>query len=266
MNLIYYETKRSLKSSFIWTVSLITLFALMMLAAYPTYNSAVDEVTELLANYPPEFIAAFGMDIKNLFSYGGFYNFAFGYIGLVGAIMAASLSISVFAREKRSKCLDFLLTKPISRESIFIKKLISCLIILIITNLIYIILAMIMYQGSGDTSIDMGTFIFAIMGLFFTQLVFLSFGITFAVFSKKVRSVSGTATTFGFTAFILSAITNIFDDKNIDFIAPLKYFEPHNVFVSGNYDTKLVITAIIIVVFCIGISFVKYCKSDVYSV
>ena len=266
MNLIFYEIKSSLKSSIIWIISLIAAFIVLMLGAYPAYSSAVDEITSLLLNYPKEFVEAFGINIDSLFSYGGFYNFSFMYIGLLGAIMASAIAIGIFAREKRAKCSDFLLTKPISRESIFIKKLLSSLAIIVAANIIYIFSAVVIYKASGDDSVNLGTLVLAIMGLFFTQLVFLSFGIVFATFSKKVRSVSGIATALGFGAFILSSIANVLDDKSLEFIAPLKYFEPISVFDKGSYDMKLVITAVVIIVACVGISFVKFCKGDVHAV
>lgn len=266
MNLIFYEIKASFKSSIIWMLTLIGLFALMMLGAYPIYSSAMEEVTAILANFPPEFTAAFGMDLEILFSYGGFYNFSFGYIGVVGAIMATALAISVFAREKRSKCSDFLLTRPILRKHIFVKKLLACLIVIGVTNVFYVLCGIFMYQVSNDNAATIGTFILAVLGLFFTQLVFLSIGIVFSMFSKNIRSVAGAATAFGFGAFILSAISNIFEDKNLDFIAPLKYFEPNPVFVDGSYNYQLVCMAMAVVVICMGLSFVKFCKSDAHAV
>lgn len=266
MNLICYEIKSILKSSIVWACSLVGLFALMMLGAYPVYSDAIDEITPILANFPPEFTAAFGMNLESLFSYGGFYNFTFGYIGLAAAIMASSLSIAIFAREKRSKCSDFLLTKPLSRESIFMKKLVSGFSIIVITNAIYVLSAIFIYRVNGEKSDGLAKFAMAALGLFFTQLVFLSIGVFFATFAKKVRSVSGAATAFGFGAFILSAITNVFDDKNLDFIAPLKYFEPNAVFENGSYEIKFVCMAALIIVVCIGTSFVKFCKSDAHAV
>lgn len=266
MNLIYYEIKSNLNATIIWIISLVSTFAFMMVGAYPIYSSAVDDVTRMLLNFPPEFTAAFGIELEKLFSYGGFYNFAFGYIALIGAIMASALSIAVFSREKRAKCSDFLLTKPISRESIFVKKLISCLSIIVAANIIYTLTAVFMFLSSDQNTELLGTFIIALLGIFFTQLVFMSIGIAYAAFLKKIRSVSGAATAFGFSAFILSAITNIFNDKNLELIAPLKYFEPNIIFETGRYDIKLLIMATVIIIACIVASFVKFCKSDAYAV
>lgn len=264
MNIIVYETKTAIKSSLIWLISMLALYSFYVLGAFSIFMDSKQEVITLLENYPPEFINAFGMDVEKLFSFSGFYNFTFIYISLMAAIMALSLSIGSFSREKRNKCLDFLLTKPTTRTNIFIKKLLSCIIVVVITNIIYLVFTLITYS-SENVSSDLGTFILAMSGLFFTQLVFLSIGVVVATFSKKIRSVAGTATALGFGAFILSAIANIFSDKHIEYFAPLKYFEPHIVFENGGYDLKLVFVAIFIIIMGLGISYMHFCKSDAQS-
>lgn len=266
MNLVSFEIKSALRSSIIWVVSLVALFALLMLSVYPLYSDAVDEVTAIMDNFPPEFAAIFGMHLADIFSYGGFYNFAFLYLALVAAIMASSLSMAVFAREKRSKSLDFLLTKPVSRQGIFMKKLLSCFIIITGTNVIYVLCGVFMYWADGEKAYSMGTYILALLGLYFTQIVFMAFGIAYATFARKVRSVSGAATAFGFGAFILSAITNLMEDKNLDFLAPLKYFQPMEVLDHGAYKVALILAAVVVVGACIGASYAKFSKNDIPAV
>lgn len=265
MNLIAYETKSSIKSSVIWTVSLLGTFLFLMLGAYPVYLGAKNDILSLLSNYPPEFTAAFGMNIEKLMSYGGFYSFTFTYIAVIGAIMAVALSLSIFAREKRSKCSDFLLTKPLSRESIFLQKFISCFSLITITNLIYLLCAVIAYQTGTEKPVSLGIFVLAMLGLYFTQLVFLAIGILYATVAKKVRSVAGIATAFGLGAFILSAMINILDKPYLEFLAPLKYFDPTNVFETGSYNLALVGFAVGLLIICIAIAFVKFCKSDAHA-
>ncbi|NLY09040.1 MAG: ABC transporter permease subunit [Tissierellia bacterium] len=263
MNLISYEIKSSIKSSIIWTVAIIATFTFLMLGAFPTYSNAKQEIVSLLNNYPPQFLLAFGLNIEKLFSFEGFYNFSYGYIGLMGGIMAVALSISTFGREKMYKATDFLLTKPMSRELIFIRKLLACLAIIISVNIVYIVAGIAVRSVSGDVSYSIGEYILILSGFLFLQLVFLAIGIIIATLSKRIRSVAGTATAVGFTAFILSAISNIFEDKHIEYAAPLKYFEPIYIIDKGIYEPKLIAAAVIVIALCCIISFFIYCRSDV---
>jgi ABC-2 type transport system permease protein len=237
-----------------------------MYGIYPVFYDSMKDVVRMLSGYPPEFAAAFGFNVSDLFSYGGFFGFVYGYIAVIGAIMAVSLSVSTFAREKRSKCVDFLLTKPLSRGKIFIAKLLSNLTILVVTNIFFVTAVIILYYSTNQDISLAGKLILAVYGLFFTQLVFLAIGIFFATFAKKVRSVSGIATAFGFAGFILSALVNILKEESVRFIAPLKYFDPIAVFSTGGFELKYVVTAVIISVACIVISYLKFRNSDAHAV
>jgi ABC-2 type transport system permease protein len=225
-----------------------------------------DAVVSMTNNLPPAFSAAFGLYIDEIFTYGGFYSFIFTYIVLVGAIMASSISLSVFSREKRSKCLDFLLTKPVSRARIFSAKLLACLSLLAAMNILYIAAASIAYSASGEDPALMGTLVWASCALFFTQLVFMALGTIYAVFVRKVRSVSGIATGLGFAGFILSALHGILQEEAIRFIAPLKYFEPRAVFSEGGFELQYAVTAIAVIIACIVLSYMRLGKNDVPAV
>ncbi len=262
MNLFYYEVKSSMKASIIWTASLIGVLMSMMLGVYPIYRDSKDEVTAIFSRFPAGFSATFGVDIETLFSYSGFYDFIFNYIALIGAIMAVALAMTIFAKEKRAKCSDFLLTKPISRASIFREKLLACFTIITLVTVIYVSCALVLFSANKETAISFERLLLALLGFFFVQLVFMSFGIAIATFSKKIPSIPGIATALGFAGFILSAMANIFNEKNLDVIAPLKYFEPSTVFETGGYSVKLSCLAVVIVMTCLLTSFVKFCNSD----
>lgn len=263
MSIFLFEFKEQFKTALIWTFSLLTVLLLLMMGIYPVFEASLDDVLRIINGFPPEFASAFGLDVKSMFSLGGFYSFTFGYISLVGAIMAVSIAVSTFSREKRSKCVDFLLTKPMSRERIFWSKLISNLSIIILVNLAYVVACIIIFARDNNNT---ATVLLAAASLFFTQLVFLGIGIFFAVYAKKVRSVTGIATTFGFGAFILSALVNIFKEEAMRFIAPLKYFDPTDLFASGAYETKYAIMGVLVVIICLCSAFVLYCKSDTHTV
>lgn len=266
MNIFAYEIKSSLKSALIWAIALVAVLAALMLGAYPSYSDAKDQILSLLSNYPPEFLAAFGMKSNTLFSYGGFYSFAFAYLGLMGAIMASSVSISVFSREKRFKCTDFLLTKPVSRPFVFFAKFFAVLLVILAVSAVYIAAGIIFYKSAADDSVTLQRYFIALTGFFFNQLFFVGLGVFYATFAKKVRSVSAAANAIGFAAFITSALAALLEDAKLEYLAPPKYFEPLTVIETGLFDTGLVAAAALIFVLCVGLSFYRYCKSDTVAV
>lgn len=262
MSIYVFELKAQLKSFIIWTLSILIVYILFMSGMFKLLLGSRDAIEKAIAGFPPAFAAAFGIQIEKFFTYGGFYGFIFSYIALFGAIMAVSMSVSVFSREKRSKCVDFLLSKPVSRAHIFLSKLFATLTGLLAVNLLFVLVSVITYNNSSTQGTDMGRLVWASCALLFSQLVFMCIGIAYAVFAKKVRSVSGAATAFGFGSFILSALYGMLEKESIRFIAPLKYFETQSVFDTGGFEVKYVLIAAVVVALCAGLSYIRFAKSD----
>lgn len=262
MNVLGMEIKMSIKLVLNWIGYIIVLYVLLMTGMFQIYRSAKADIQEVLANFPPTFIKAFGLDVEHIFSYGGFYRFSFEYLGLLGGVMAASLAISVFAREKRNKCSEFILTKPISRTSIFLKKYIACVFLIFVTNVIYIITSVILYRLSGERKISDIRIIYVGLGFFYTQMVFLTLGMDYAIWMRKIRSIAGTATFFGLSAFIITSLVNVLEDEKLEILAPLLYFEPYSIFMGEYYKVKFIIITCVIVIASLLLSLYKYIKSD----
>ncbi len=237
-----------------------------MSSMFNIFMQSQDAVIKAYSGLPPAFSAAFGIVISQLFTYSGFYQFLNTYIAIIGAIMASSISIAAFSREKRSKCIDFLLAKPVSRGRIFTAKLFSSLSLLLVTNILFIIISVIVYNKNAQDPAQTGRLIWASCSLFLTQLVFMSIGTLYAVFAKKIRSVSGVATAFGFAGFIISALVSMLQEDVIRFIAPLDYFKPMSVFATGGYEAEYAITAALVILVSFVLSYWKFCKTDTPAV
>ncbi len=266
MNIFWRETRFQVRSLIVWAIGLCAAVVILISAVFPAFNESIDSMMEVLKGFPPEFAAVFGLTDVDTFNFSWFYMFINTYISLFGAIMAASFALNVFAREKRSKSVDFLFSKPLARESIFLQKFLSVLVSLILFNAVYILVCAVMYLSAGQPRETLPELIFAAASLFFTQLVFMSVGILIAVFSKKIRSVSGTAAAVGFAGFILSVLPNLIKEDALLYIAPMKYFDPTGVFSGAGYDTKFVVTAVAVVIVCLSASYLKFTRSDAHAV
>jgi ABC-2 type transport system permease protein len=262
MNIYLFEIKSQLKSFLIWTASIIAVYLVFMTGMFNVFLESKDAFEKAVAGFPPAFRAVFSLDIEKIFTFGGFYAFVFAYIALVGAIMAVALSVGVFSREKRSKCADFLLAKPVSRGAVYVSKLLAVITLLAAANILFILVSAISFSGYPAAGTELKSVVWAAAALFFTQLVFMGIGTAYAVFTGKVRSVPGVATAFGFGGFILSALHGLLDKEAIRFIAPLEYFDTAAVFETGGYEMKYVLTAAAVTVICLAVSTVRFTGSD----
>ena len=173
MNVYRFELRREWKNAAVWTAVLLVLLGVLLLSVYPIYYDGRTQVLAALEGFPPQFAAAFGLNIETIFSFGGFYAFSFLYLAVLGAVFASGLGLAVFAREKRAKCDDFLLTKPRPRTALFAAKGLAALTLLVLQNLLYIVLFLAICNATPQAAAPLGNQLAAALALLLTQLVFL---------------------------------------------------------------------------------------------
>ena len=91
MNVFRFELRRAWVSAAVWTLVILGLLGGLIIGALPAFLGSRAGVEAMLASFPPAFAAAFGLQMDNLFSFGGFYSFGYLYYSLFGAIMAAGI-------------------------------------------------------------------------------------------------------------------------------------------------------------------------------
>ncbi len=266
MNIVLFEAKASAKSLVIWTAALVVTLGVFLKGVFPIYMQSRQELEIAASSFPPGFLAAFGMDLKKMFSFPGFFSFGFTYIGLIGAILAVNLGISVFGREKRTHSEDFLLVKPRTRSQLFVSKLVFCLGALAVINLLYIVSLVLLTKYVSPSEIFDKAWALSALTLLWTQLFFLALGALYAVMAKRIRSVAGAATAFGMGAFILSALSGVLDKEILTKSAPLKFFSPAYVFEHGGYDLVTVTIAVVVGIGALGAAYLLYTRRDAKAV
>jgi len=263
MNVFRFELRRAWVGAAVWTLVLTGLLCGLITAALPAFMESRTGVENMLANFPPAFTAAFGMQMDNLFSFGGFYAFGFLYYSLFGAIMASGIGLDLFSREKREKCMDFLLTKPRARSRLFGEKLLAALTLLFASNAVFITASLLLYRAYAPAPLQIGHALLATSSLLLIELLFFAIGACVAVFAKKVRSVSGAATAIGFAGFLLSALHSLLEEEKLRYITPFKYFDAAKAFFEGSFETNYALTGVAITLVLMVLAYVRYTRADI---
>lgn len=263
MNVCRFELRRAWGGAAGWTLVIVGLLYGLILGAMPVFFESRPDVEAMLANFPPEFSAAFGLELDGMFSFEGFFSFGFLYYAIFGAIMAAVLGLDLFSREKREKCMDFLLTKPRSRSRLFFEKLFAAFSLLVLSNLLFIAASLTLYRAHAPDASQPLHALLAASALFFTEIVILAIAIFAATFAKRVRSVSGAATAIGFGGFMLSALHSILEEDALRYITPFKYFDASKAFFEGRFETPYALTAAAVTIALIALAYVKYTRDDI---
>ena len=263
MNVFIQELKSGWRSLLKWSLSLAG-FASLYLLFFGAIKNDLQVFDDVMKGLPPIAQAALGYVFDSLGTITGFYSFVFAYIVLCGAVQAMNLGVSAIGRETGGRTADFLLSKPVTRNSMMVQKTLAILVQLVVTNVIYLAIT-ITVAYSQQNEADLRRFIMLTATLFFTQAVFAALGLLYGTVVEKVKSVIAVTlpTVFGF--FIVGMIGSIIGENNARYLTPFKYFDPAHIIRDGTYETGFALVALGVTVVAVAASFVIFTKKEIYA-
>lgn len=265
MNIYLQELRAHRKFIIIWSVSLISLLLLYM-SFFTAIAKDADAFIKVMESYPEELKNAMGMQLDSIASLLGFYSFVLAFIILCGAIQAMNIGISIVSKEVRERTADFLMTKPISRIRIMTEKLLAALTTLLITNVLFLIVAIITANIVKTKDYDMGKFILMTASLFLVQLMFFASGILLSVILPKIKSVLSISLGIVFVFYAFAAFAANDSEDWTRYLTPFKYFDTNYIRINGKYETSYLITALIFIAITTGASYVIFKIKNIHAV
>ncbi len=259
MNVYKFEFRAIWKSLIFHVAIVIALYCFLIIGIYPMFAEDTSLLSDVVAYMPVEYLSILGLNPDNMFGYSGFYSFAYIYVALAAGIMATSISVSVFGREKKSHCQEFIFTKPVKRSVVFWDKFLAIMTAVFIYNAILIPISL---YGFFNYDVLNFTAILATLSITLSQFVFVGVGIFCAVFIPKIRTEITITATVGVLAFIMAAYANSLGIEALYYLSPLHFFSPSFVFENGGYDVSLALYGLMIFVVSIGIPTMYVRKAD----
>ncbi len=258
------EWKRNLKSLALWT-AIVSGLVILMLMLYPAFKDAFSEIENFLAVYPEAFLEAFGLgegglDMSDFYGWFGVEGYLF--VNLIGGSYAAILGGSILSKEEDDKTIEFLLSKPISRDAILIGKAIVVAINLLILNTVVSIVLLVAFSIYGDLNVPV--WLLFSYAPFLLQMIFASLSFLISVFITKSRKVLSTGLGIVIGLYVVDLISKLTDEFEY-----LKYFTPYEYInaVTIVNDEMIKPLYLVISLAMIGLSFISawffYRKKDI---
>jgi ABC-2 type transport system permease protein len=261
-----HEFRTRLKSVIIWSAGLVALIV-FYLSIYPAFSEQAELLNEMMAKFPPQLLAAFGMGKIDMASLMGYFSFIFIFIQLCLAIQAANYGFGLVSIEESELTADFLLSKPVSRWQVMNSKLLAALTSLLITDLVvWMVSFTCLLAVRGSRTYDARTLFLLFLSLVIFQLFFLSVGLVVSLLVKRVRSVTPYALGLAFGTYILNAFSGIFGDVKLELITPFKHFDPTYILQNVAYNTPLVLLNVAVTIVAIVASYWLYIRRDIPAV
>ncbi|MDQ0194156.1 ABC transporter permease subunit [Paenibacillus wynnii] len=262
MNIYWKEMKTYRKSLIFWSIGIL-LMVVSGMSKYAGLSSSGQSMNDLMADMPKALKAIVGVGDLDLNSASGYYGLLYLYLLLMATIHAAMLGANIISKEERDKTSEFLFVKPVSRNSIITSKLLAALTNIVIFNLVTLISSiLIVGQYSKGEAIN-GDIAITMVGLFLSQLLFMSIGTGIAAVKRKPKTAGSLSTGILLLTFILSVAIDLNEQiEGLKYITPFKYFEPKNVMYGGGLDPVFVVLSVGMIVALFFVTYVFFKKRD----
>jgi ABC-2 type transport system permease protein len=266
MNIYMHEFKSISRSVITWAIAIFAVMALYM-SVFSSFAADAEVMNEMLAEFPEELLAAFGMNGVDLSTVLGYFGITILFVQVLVAVQAANYGFGLVSIEERELTADFLLTRPVGRPKILTSKLLAALTGLAITNIVAWISAFALIGIFGDgRPYDSGILVLLLLTVTFIQLFFLTVALLISLFTKKIRSVTPYALGLVFGLYVLAAFSNMAGEVFIENISPFKHFEANYIVSNGAYDSPLIFLSFALIVISLAGSYILYNRRDIHSV
>ncbi|MEG1048021.1 MAG: ABC transporter permease subunit [Bacilli bacterium] len=211
------ELKINLKSFIIYTSILVIMLSLVGIM-YPSIMKSNIDIDSMLKMFPKEILKVFNMDIISISSFfGWFATEGYLFILLLGGIYASILGGTILLKEQGDHTIDFLYSKPVTKNKIITSKLLCGVFYLILFNIFIGLTSLIVTSLVENINLKKWMFLTIAPLMLHLFLFFLSF--LLSIFFKKTSKGIGTGISLVFIFYLLNTLGNL--TKKINF---LKYF------------------------------------------
>ena len=247
MNMYLKELKDYRKAMFFWTLAIIA-FMLSAMSKYQGYQKSGTSINEVIESMPAGLGAVLGFKGLDLQTAGGFFAMCALYLSIMLGVHAVLLGSGIIAKEESDKTIEFLCSKPVSRNRILFSKLLAALTTIVILNIVTAITSVISVAAFEEGPSMSGDIIFLMPAIFFLQLWFLMIGASFAAVMRRPRRAGMYSAAVLLATFVISAFVDITDRFGfLRYTTPFKYFDPKTIFAEHRYSiTYILITAVVV--------------------
>lgn len=260
MTLIKHELRQGKVTLMIWTAVIAFMLALCVLI-YPEMETQMGDVSTMFAEMG-SFSAAFGMDRLNFGEFMGFFGVECGNIlGLGGAFFSALLGISILSKEEREQTAEFLLTHPVSRRKVVMRKYISIMIQVLSLNIVVIAVTLLSMQIIGE-SLDNRPLFLLFLAYYVLQVEVAS--VCFGISAFLSHGGMGVGLGMAALLYFLNIIANLTEDaKFLKYITPFGYTEGADIIADECLNMEYLSVGLVFTVIGISAGFYRYCKKDI---
>lgn len=202
------------------------LYGLMIVPMYETFAGQGEQFQQMIANYPPEFLAFFGATVNSMLTPAGFLGmYAFSMLPIIIGIFAVLAGSGLIVSDEEHGRLDLIIAHPVGRSAFFFGRfmglLAACVAIMLLGWLGFSLLL-----GGSSLGIDWGQMAVPFLSLLIQALLYtaLAFLLSMLLPARSLAAVVSGALVV--TSYMISSLA--FMDERMAALAklmPYHYFQ-----------------------------------------
>lgn len=260
MNIFYRELKANRKALIIWSICMILLVVSGM-GKYTAYSTGAN--SEVFEKMPYTMKALLGFGAFDVTTVSGFYAFLYPYLAITAAVHAVLIGSGIIAKEERDKTTEFLMVKPVSRNTILTSKLLAALFNVVIMNIATLVSSIAVVSAYSKGKDVTGEVLMFMLSMFFVQLIFLSLGAFISAVIRNSKASGSLSAGVLFAAYVVSKITDLTDKVNVlNIFSPFKYFSYEKIVNGNGLSITIAALSLLLAVVLSASSYFFYMKRD----
>ncbi len=255
------EFKLNLKSLIIWT-SIIIFILITVFLIYPAMNLQSSQLDQFLKSFPPNVLKMFNMDIVSVGSvFGWFATEGYMMITIIGGCYASIMGANILLKEESDKTIEFLYSKPISRNKIITDKIIVGVIYIFIFNLL---IGLMTYTSfSLSHSLQFSKWFYLSIAPLMMQYVFFFLTLFISTYYNKTKKMMGISLGLVLGTYFIQTISMMSDKIDfLKYISPFEYFNARFILVNNHMNIGYLILSLIIILLSIIGIYYNYNKKE----
>lgn len=260
VNLVKFNIKINKSNVLGWFISIFSIMFIYMIF-FPTIKDIGIAKMELM---PEEMLKFFNLNsLNDMNNYVSYFGMIFNIVLISISIFAATFSAKLICKEENTKSIEFLNALHISRNEIYISKLITAFIS--VTFVLFGAISATIFSGFivGGNTFVLNDVLIITKVTSFTAYIFMALSFLISGITSKINVASISSVTVLF-CYMIGYLGILLEKKWVTYFSPFESLNPNNALTMSNSTTSLLsIYFLITIIFIIvGIKFYK--KRDFY--
>ncbi len=204
----------------------LALYGLMIVALYDKMAAQNDRLQQMIASYPPEFLAFFGADTTSLVTPAGYLGmYAFSMLPFIVGIFAVIVGSGLIVNDEEHGRLDLIVAHPVGRTSFFWGRFLgllgAALSIMLLGWLGFSILL-----GRSSLGFTWGQMAVPFLSLLIQTLVYATFGLLLSMLLPSRSLAAMVSGVFMLISYFVSSLSSL--DQRLELVAnilPYHYYQ-----------------------------------------